>query len=259
MSHIGIALSGGGARGISHIGVLQALNEFGIFPDLVSGTSAGALVGALYCQGITPKEILELVRQTNFIRHVRFGYSFRGILSLEKIAVILDQYIPHNSFELLKTPLVATATDIELGQAVRFKSGPLAPAVIASCSLPGIFVPFQYENRYYVDGAIVDNLPVTPLQTNCDFIIGVQCNPIPNKKLSNNLIQLALHSTKMALHGKANLSLVNCDLAIEIPQLYDYQIYDFHKAQELFDLGYCHTKELLEKRIVTDGFLQSLR
>lgn len=258
MSRIGVVLSGGGARGISHIGVLQALNEFGIFPDIVSGTSAGAFVGALYCEGIAPKEILEIIRQTNFIRHVRFGYSFKGILSLEKITVILDKHIPHNTFESLKIPLVVTATDIELGKAVRFRNGPLAPAVIASCSLPGLFVPFQYQGSYYVDGAIVDNLPVSPIQSESEFIIGVQCNPIPNKKIASNFIQLALHSTKMALHGKANLSLVNCNLGIEIPQLYDYQIYDFHKAQELFDLGYHHTKELLKKRVATDRFLQRL-
>jgi NTE family protein len=108
---IGLVLSGGGIRGIAHLGVLQALSEAGIKFNKISGTSAGSIVGALFAQGIEPAEILKVFMQTRLYNYIRPAFNAKGLMSLDKIRTLLLEYIPHNSFEGLKTPLIITATN----------------------------------------------------------------------------------------------------------------------------------------------------
>ena len=119
---VGIVLSGGGARGISHLGVLKALEELGVRFDYISGTSVGALIGAFYSQGYSPDEILGIITTSRFYRSVRPAWRWTGLLSLESLRDVLLKYIPHNEFESLRIPLVVAATDISHGKATYFSS-----------------------------------------------------------------------------------------------------------------------------------------
>src|SRR5450759_2588645 len=136
---IGIVLSGGGARGFAHLGVLQALNDTGIFPDIVSGTSAGALAGVLYCDGYTPKEILKIMNTHSRFDFMRPAMPHDGLLQISGIAKILENNLNARTFQELKIPLFVTATDLNNGKAVYFNEGPLLNPVIASSSIPVLF------------------------------------------------------------------------------------------------------------------------
>ena len=244
---IGLVLSGGGARGISHIGAIKALHEQGIKPGIISGTSAGAFVGALLAHGYSPDEILDIILKTKFSLSLRFGFSAAGFLRMDRVEEILKKYIPENSFEALKIPLVVTTSDINAGEEVRFRSGELAKPVIASCSLPGLFKPIHYQGRDLVDGAIFNNLPVAAIEKEADYIIGVYCNPIILQSSSSNMYHVMYYSIRLAMRIKAKASLDRCNLLIEAPDLHTYNTYDFRKAQKLFDIGYRYTKDLLAK------------
>jgi NTE family protein len=245
MTKIGLILSGGGARGISHIGAIKALAEQGIHPDIISGTSAGAFIGALLANGYSPDEIFDIFLKTRFSGYLRFGFSLGGLLKIDRAEEILKKYIPENSFESLKIPLVVTTTDINAGEEVCFRKGELFRPVLASCCLPGIFKPMQFQDRELVDGAIFNNLPVAAIENDADYLIGIHCNPMAMTKGSSNVHQITYRSFRLAMRGKAKASLDRCDLLIEAPELCTYSILDFRKADKLFEIGYRYTKELL--------------
>jgi NTE family protein len=247
MKKIGLVLSGGGARGISHIGVLKALVEVGISPTVISGTSSGAFIGALLAYGYTPDEILDIFLKTRFSSYLRLDFSLAGLVKIERAEKILTKYIPENVFESLKIPLVVTATDIEAAEEVHFRAGELALPVLASCCLPGIFKPVEFGKKKLVDGAIFSNLPVAAIKDETEFIIGVHCNPIELQHSPANLIGLTYHSFRLAMRGKAMASLNECDLLIEAPELSQFSPFDFRKTQVLFDIGYTYAKQLLSK------------
>jgi len=173
---LGIVLSGGGARGISHLGVLKALEEYKVKFDCISGASVGALIGAFYSQGYSPEEILNDILTSRFYRSVRPAWRWTGLLSMEGLRDFLLKYLPHNEFESLKIPLVVAATDISHGKTAYFSSGELIPRLLASCCVPAVFSPVQLNGALYVDGGIMDNLPAKPIRQECDFLIGVHCN-----------------------------------------------------------------------------------
>ncbi len=247
MKKIGLVLSGGGARGVSHVGAIKALMENGLKPDIISGTSAGAFIGALFANGYSADEILEIILKTHFSRFLRFGFSIGGVLKIDGAEDFLRKYIPENTFEALKIPLVVTATDINAAEEVIFRSGELAKPVLASCCLPGIFRPLSFQGRELVDGAIFNNLPVAAIENETDYIIGIHCNPILLQKTSAAMHQITYRSFRLAMRGKARASLDRCDLLLEAPELINYNILDFTKAKKLFDIGYNYTTRVLNE------------
>lgn len=250
MTKIGLVLSGGGARGISHIGAVKALMEEGIVPDIISGTSAGAFIGALLAYGYSPDDILEIFLKTYFSGYLRFGFNMGGLLKIDRAEEILKKYIPENTFEALKIPLVVTATDINAGEEISFRSGELAKPVLASCCLPGLFKPILFQERELVDGAIFNNLPVAAIEKEVDFLIGIHCNPIMLQKSSAYMHSITYRSFRLAMRGIAKASLDQCNLLIEAPELSNFNTFDFRKTQQLFDIGYKYTKELLLEKDV---------
>ena len=152
---IGLVLSGGGARGFAHLGLIQALNEAGIFPDVISGTSAGALVGVLYADGYNPKEILKLMNAGSRFDLMRPALPREGLLQINGIAKILKTSLRAKSFSELKIPLFVSATDLNNGKAVYFSEGELLEPVIASASIPVLFQPVKINNISYVDGGVL--------------------------------------------------------------------------------------------------------
>jgi NTE family protein len=245
--NIGLVLSGGGARGFAHLGVLQALNEAGIFPDIISGTSAGALAGVFYCDGISPKEILKIMKTNSRLDYMRPILPRDGLLQISGITKILETKLRAKKFEDLKIPLVVAATDLNHGEAVYFSKGDLITPVIASSSIPVLFKPIIINKIYYVDGGVLDNLPIKPIENKCHRIIGSFVNPIGYEASPYGLIKIAvrtfmLDQTKEAV-GKAG----KFDLFIAPEELKNFGVLDIYKSEDLFKLGYRVTCEKLDK------------
>ena len=150
----GIVLSGGGARGFSHLGVLQALNEANIYPDIISGTSIGAIVGSLYADGNKPYEIFNLFSKNTRLDYFSLTVPKDGLLQISGMARILRETLKAKTFEELKLPLYVAATDLNNGKIVYFSKGELLRPVIASASIPVIFKPLIIDKTFYVDGGV---------------------------------------------------------------------------------------------------------
>ena len=243
---IGVALSGGGARGIAHLGVLKALNEEGIFPDIISGTSAGSIVGALYCAGYSPEESLKIVQETSALSVFRPSFSWKGFLKIDKLANILKKYLPEN-FEDLNQPLVVAASEINEGKTVYFRSGKLISPILASASIPVLFKPMEIEGKNYVDGGILNNLPAEALVGKVDTLIGVSCNPYGYAENLNNAKLLMERSALIAINGNTMKSRALCDQFIEPTTLTQFSGFDLSKAKEIFAAGYKFTLENMTK------------
>ena len=237
---IGVALSGGGARGIAHLGVLKALNEAGIHADIIAGTSAGAMVGALYSAGNSPDECLKIVQKTNILSVFRPSFSWKGLLSIDKLAKVLENYLPQ-TFAELKIPLIVAATEINKGETEYFADGELVPTILASSCIPVIFKPYVINGCNYVDGGILNNLPTEALKEQVKSLIGVSCNPYGLVEKLENAKHLMERSALLAINGNTMKSRALCDIFIEPPALVKFSGFKLSQAQQIFDEGYKFT------------------
>lgn len=244
---IGLALSGGGARGVAHIGVIKALEEMGLEFEYVAGTSAGSIVGALYAYGYKPDEMFEIIKQVSIFRSVRPAWSWSGLLTMDGLKELLNKYLPDSSFESLKLPLTIAATEFRKGETHYFTSGELIPAVLSSCSIPAIFHPVHFNGGVYVDGGLFDNLPARAIKDKVDFLIGSHCNPIAEEYDGSSLRMVIERSLMMAINANTQMSKHQCDVVIEPKGLNRYSSFEIAKAQEIFNLGYTFTKEHFNK------------
>jgi NTE family protein len=171
---VGLALAGGFARGIAHIGVLRVLREAKIPIHCVAGTSVGALIGALYCSGATLEDMERVGATTSFTDFGRWTPSWLGLATNQRMEKYLARLCPAKTFEELKTPLAIATTDINAGISIYYSHGPLAPPLRASCAYPGLFVPIQYDGRTLVDGFLTAPVPVEgALILGADIVIAV--------------------------------------------------------------------------------------
>lgn len=252
--NIGMVLSGGGARGFAHLGVLEALNEAGIYPDIFSGTSAGALAGVLYCDGLTPKEILKIMNTHSRFDYMRPAVPRDGLLQISGIERILECHLHAKTFEELKIPLFVTATDLNNGKAVYFSKGTLIKPVIASSSIPVLFKPVIINDICYADGGVLDNLPIKPIENLCNMLIGSYVNPVGYEAKINGLIQIAERTFMLSMSKEVTEKSKNFDLFIAPLELRNYGILDPEKAEDLFKIGYKATTEGLKVREIKKLF-----
>ncbi len=244
---IGLVLSGGGTRGFAHLGLIQALNEEGIFPDVISGTSAGALAGVLYADGYKPKEILELMNTGSRLDFMRPALPREGLLQIGGIIKILKTSLRAKTFEDLKIPLFVSATDLNNGKAEYFSSGELIDPVIASASIPVLFQPVIMNNIHYVDGGVLDNLPIKPIENKCKILIGSFVNPVGYMEKISGLISIAERTFMLSMSKEINEKARKFDLFVAPLELRNYKILDPEKAEELFMVGYNAAKEKLKE------------
>jgi NTE family protein len=239
---IGLVLSGGGARGFAHLGALKALEEFGLTFSVISGTSAGSIVGAFYASGYKPEEIYTIISGAGLLKSVRPAWSWTGLLSLDGFREILLKHLPKDSFESLHIPLTIAATELNQGKVFYFSEGELITPIIASSSIPALFNPVSFKGTNYIDGGITDNFPVRPLVGHCDFIVGIHTNPIGKKLDIKSVKEVTERALLMAINVNSTYSKALCDLVIEPPALGNYSTLDLGKAKEIFDIGYQYVK-----------------
>lgn len=251
---IGLALSGGGARGIAHIGVLQALEEQGVVPDVISGASAGSIVGALYAAGKRPEEIMEFVRKASFFKLFKVSIPFSGLTKHTYLRERLAESIVEDSFEALKKNLIVAVTNLNTGECEMRNSGPLFDVVVASSSIPLIFQPVEIGGQAYVDGGLLDNMPVGPLKEHCDLTIAVNVMPhveVPAKSVQN-LLGIAQRCFDLSVLANTRPNMELCDLLIEPKEVHDFNIFQLNRYEPLFDIGY---KAAMEKMEVLKGLV----
>ncbi|NDV93821.1 phospholipase [Dysgonomonas sp. 521] len=245
---LGLALSGGGAKGFAHLGVLQALNERGLYPEVIAGTSAGAFAGVLYADGHTPEEILSFFKKKVFREFAEFAIPHGGFFKSDGFRSFLKKHLKARTFEELKIPLHAIATDIEHGESKVFSSGTLIPAVIASCSVPIIFRPVEINQHYYVDGGLFKNFPVSTIRRECIKIIGVNVSPITKADFRSSIKYIAERSFHYMSGSNTLLDRNLCDYLIESTSLSKYSMFDLEHVDEIYQAGYDLTISFFDER-----------
>jgi NTE family protein len=239
---LSLALSGGGARGIAHLGVLAALDELGLPVGALSGASSGGIVGAFYAAGFAPREVLRLLQGTSIPRLTRLAFSRAGLLGMDAVAQLLARHLgPVQRFEDLQIPLTLVATDLEASESVYFSQGELLPPLLGSAAVPIMYRPIAYQGRQLVDGGLLNNLPVEPLLTLGWPVVGVHCNPLPRETPLPTLGRVIERTLQIALSANVANRKAQCALLLEPPALRGYRPLDFRKADELFEVGYRYT------------------
>jgi NTE family protein len=180
----GFALSGGAARGLAHIGVLKVLDQHGICPDIIAGTSIGAVIGALYASGLKALEIEKLALGLDFKRIfslVEISLPLTGLIHGKRVVALLESILGQTTFDQLKCDYACVTTDIMTGQQVILRDGSLVEALRATISIPGIFTPVLIDDRYLVDGGLVNEVPVSACRAlGAEYVIGVNVIPDPS-------------------------------------------------------------------------------
>jgi len=245
---IGLALGGGAARGMAHIGVLEVLEKEGIPIDMIAGTSAGAAIGALYAQGKSARQIKELATEIGWVQFfslVDFALPKSGFIEGTKIKKLLQSIIGDIDFSDLSIPMACVATDIESGEEVVINQGPVLEGVRASISVPVIFTAVKREDRYLVDGGLVNPVPVSTVrEMGADFVIAVNVVPPMGAKSRRKskkpkqpgMFHVMLQSIYIASYAMVKTDLEEADIVIE-PQLPNIGYGDFHRTRECIAQG----------------------
>ncbi len=234
---IALILSGGGARGFFHLGVLKGLADLGIRVDRIQGTSAGALIGALFSGGKSPDEIAEIFFKMNFLKLFRLSFNRKGLISTKPLLKALSEYFLDNSFESLKIPLTVACTDIRMGQIRYFSTGELLKPLVASAAIPVIFEPLEIEGNFYVDGGPLDNLPVKGISKNDYYLMGSNSNPIGPMRGSINMISSTERAFFLAVNGNVSESKKECDLMFEHPGMGGFRASDLRSGNKMIEFG----------------------
>ncbi|MEO0505591.1 MAG: patatin-like phospholipase family protein [Bacteroidota bacterium] len=244
---IGIVFSGGGVRGAAHIGVIKALEEYDIFPTHISGTSAGAIVGAFYANGINWDDILEFFKATPLFHIKNYAQGKPGFIDTEKLYKAFIKFFPEDNFDALKKALFVTATDVVKGTLKFFSAGELIRPVLASACFPGVFTPMKIDGSFYIDGGVLNNFPIEPLKMHCDKVIGSYVSPLKNitvHELKHSYtVMYRAHKIREAHEAVHKFSY--CDALIFPQTLENYGTFDMKSIDEIFDLGYNEAKKIL--------------
>lgn len=243
---VGLALSGGAARGIAHIGALKALEEARIPIDMIAGVSSGALIGALYASGLDIETIESVALGLRWKEFADLTPPRMGLISGKGIEEFVSKYTKVKEFGELKIPLAVVTTDLITEKEVVFRKGALAKIVQASCSIPGVYTPVKYEDMLLIDGGIVNILPTGVLRRmGADFVIGVDVNTratiSPEPK---NVFQVILQSWDVISRQGAARARKDADLVI-YPEIGDISKVDLKRARELLRTGYQAAKEVI--------------
>lgn len=244
---IGVALSGGGARGFAHAGALKALEEAGYKPDVIAGVSAGSVAGVLYAAGLPPEEILTLFSKVKFTDFCTFNIkNGEGVFSLNKFKKFIEKSTGVNRIEDLKIPMYIGATDLDKGIPAQFHSGPIGERVVASCSIPIIFNPVKIDGVHYVDGGVLRNLPAWIIRDKCEKLIGVNCSPLNGFRYKKSFFEIAMRTYNLMAKSNQFDDMEMCDHVIITPELAGYQVFNLKDISKVFLSGYAATHRAIK-------------
>ncbi len=234
---------------MAHIGVLKALREHGVEPNWVSGTSVGALVGALYAGGASEAEMLGFFKETPLFRYDFLSILKPGLLDTDRYYKVFESYWPHNRFEALAKPLFVTATNLQRGEERTFSQGELIRPLLASAALPPIFSPVLIEGELYSDGGIMNNFPLEPLESRAEFLIGSNVSVLTTvaKTEIKSSLQLAARTTGLMIYAINREKIGRCHLMFEPLELEKIGVLDKKGIEKAYRIGYEFAGRTLEK------------
>jgi NTE family protein len=244
----GLVLSGGGTRGFAHLGVLKALEEHDIRPDIISGVSAGSIAGALYADGNDPEEAMKVLANHRLLDYLAFTIPKNSLVGMKGFEKTLRDILRSRTFEELQIPLLVFAVNMNDAKYERFDKGDLIQAVKASSSIPVIFPPVKIDGNQYLDGGVINNFPVEPLMDVCEKIIGVNVNPIGHVNSLGNLKKIAERTFHITLRYQASNKEEKCHIYIEPDELDQFGLLNVSKAKDIFMIGYKKAMEVLSKQ-----------
>jgi NTE family protein len=235
---IGVALGGGFARGIAHIGVLRVLEQERIPVRVVAGTSVGALIGASYCSGLTPDELHRIARTVRFTTFARWTISRCGFASNDRMVSFLDRILKVKTFEELRIPLGVTATNFNTGEGVVFHTGSIIDPVRASCAYPGMFLPVEISGHYLVDGMLSHPVPTCPLRDmGAERVLAIHLKGTwSSGGPPRHLFDVIGQSFAIAQDAMASVWRSAADLVVE-PDVAGFAYDDFKRSDELIRVG----------------------
>jgi NTE family protein len=243
----GIVLSGGGAHCMAHAGVLKALNENDIYPDIIAGVSAGAMVGVLYANKVTPDDILDIFFERKIFKYPGIKIKNKGLLNGSKVTDKLLKGSEIKEFADLEIPVYITTSNFNEGRQAVFYSGEIKKPLSATISIPLLFSGVEIEGDIHYDGGLIDNLPVELIRNRCHNLIGVNVNPLRRKDQFDSFQELIIRTAHIGTTARLRSKIPLCDLYIEPDEIMDYPLLRDNKLKETFDAGYWHTKELMKK------------
>ncbi len=227
---------------MAHIGLLQYLAEYGVEPDIISGTSGGALIGAMYAAGHKPAYILDFFLKTRMFSFHHLSFNKMGIIHTEKMIPYLKPYFPSDCFEALKKPLYTIVTDLQQPDMMVFNSGPLIRPLLGSAAFPGMFTPVEWQGAVMADGGIVNNFPAHLIRDLCHFQIGMHLSPVKpmDNKPFKNTIDLLDRVYDIYSVSQVVDELGLPDVLLEPDGIEKYGAFSVKndELEELFDLGY---------------------
>jgi predicted acylesterase/phospholipase RssA/glycosidase len=235
---LGLALSGGGAKGFAHIGALKLLEECRLMPDIISGTSAGAVAGVLFADGYEATAIQKIFTGREFSEFARLQIPKDGLLDNDRFRKFLERHLRAKEFEELKIPLVVVATDLDNGRSHAFRSGPIVDAVVASCSIPIVFSPVAINGVHYVDGGLFRNFPVSTIREECEWVIGVNVSPLIPHKYKQTIVGIAERSYHYLFRSNTVEDRRKCDILIETEDVGGYKTFDLDNVGLIAGIGY---------------------
>lgn len=243
---LGLVLGGGAARGIAHVGVLRALEEAGIRPDLIVGTSAGAFVGALAAAGISATRITGWAHTMRWSVLARPVMCRAGLMSNDRLGRFVERVLPCRTFEALPVPFACIATDLESFEPVLLWSGDIASAVRASCALPGIIVPVERDGRLLIDGGVAENVPVTVARLlGADVVVAVDVNASYRRPAPPTNMFAILAQTYFTLGRAAErLATERADVLV-MPDVGAIGVDELHRGPDLVRAGEAATRAVL--------------
>lgn len=246
---IGLVLSGGGIRGMAHLGLIRALEEEGLEVAMVSGTSVGAVVGALYCNGKTVEEMLEFFRETPLFKYNYLIWQKPGLVDTDRYFELFKNEIGAEYFEELEKPLYVMTTNLEKGEAEVFHTGELIRPVMASAALPPFFSPVLINGQLYSDGGIMNNFPTEPLKNKVKTIFGSNVSMVRKTLHSEirTILHLAQRTTSLMMYAMNKPKRESCDLLFEPKELADIGVLDKKQLMSAYRIGYEHAKKILDK------------
>ncbi len=244
----GFSLSGGGARGVVQLGIMQALYEAGVKPSIIAGTSMGAINGLFLAAGYSPKETYEILIN-NFDR--KLIPHWRGVRKgFQNLIPVFKKYIGVNSFEELDIPLYVSVTNLNTGKNELISQGTfLFDYVVASASIPIVFPPYVINNQYYVDGGASNNFPTRVLLGKCDKIIGIHVNHVAEMHDFRSVFTVAERIYRIAIHSAIADRFDLCDYCIDPEEIMKYSMFDFDKMTEIYKLGYRLGKDFVKENV----------
>lgn len=234
---------------MAHIGVIEALKERGIEPRVVSGSSVGALVGALYANGNSAEDMLSFFKETPLFRYNFLAISKPGLIDTDKYISIFKRYFPADSFESLEKELHVVATDLQNGEERYFNQGQLILPLLASAALPPVFSPVDYDGVLYADGGIMNNFPIEPVIDRVDYTLGSNVSIVSQLKGSDlkNAIQLTGRVTGLMIYAINRKKLERCNLVFEAKALEKIGLLDRRGIEKAYTIGYEDACRLLDK------------